>query len=445
MLHSMKTRLTLALAASLILGASVGVEVNAADATSKQAAKAAKQAAKAAKKKAKQTKTTEQVAADQATSQLMQISSEAARTEATGETLPEAAVGASEFGPATTVATGTTTDAQSSATTGGADQERTNPAVIERLPMAPAIPLKAMPVDAQGKAAAQTAPDAAAASGTVNLNDDKVTEAEKAIDEHNRKVSDTQVEEQAHAVNKIPGTPVNPTDLKEEETKKKGGFTLNPITWLFKPVIKLQEQSVRLEQQIMKLTGPIASLQPSMLGLQKKMDGVQGTMGHMQGTLKSTEGTMVKVDKRMAGVQNQMGGVQKQLTGMSSQVGGVRADMRSIQGEMSTINRDINQLREPITDLRDPLLAVQKPIAAVEGKLANLDNQLNDLKALITMVLTSIYIAAGAIAIGTPVAAILVWRHRAKLLPKATPAEKHEEAKLVAAGSEADRQTKTRS
>jgi len=59
---------------------------------------------------------------------------------------------------------------------------------------------------------------------------------------------------------------------------------------------------------------------------------------------------------------------------------------------------------------------------------------------LISMVLTSIYLAAALVAVGTPLAAILVWRNKHKLLPKPSANEARQEAALSAVGSRAEKQ-----
>src|SRR5579885_1901815 len=62
-----------------------------------------------------------------------------------------------------------------------------------------------------------------------------------------------------NAVNQIPGVNV---DEKMFEAKEKK--SLNPVSWFFSPVTKMQKQVVHLEQQIMRLEGPIAGLQKPM-------------------------------------------------------------------------------------------------------------------------------------------------------------------------------------
>jgi len=103
---------------------------------------------------------------------------------------------------------------------------------------------------------AATANASQASNNDVDLNDNKVTAAEKNIDEAQTQQSNKFANRQAAAVNKVSGVEVSPEDLKEKSAKKKH-FSINPISWIFAPVIKLEDQTVRLQQQMMKLTGQL--------------------------------------------------------------------------------------------------------------------------------------------------------------------------------------------
>lgn len=247
--------------------------------------------------------------------------------------------------------------------------------------------------------------------------DARIDKAEKHAYGQALKQGDKFAQQQAHVINKVPGMEVSSEDLKEKEVKK--DFSLNPIAWLFKPVIRLQEQSVRLEQQIMKLTGPIAALQPGMLGLENKMTHVQGQMVNMGGQIG-------RVENKMGDVRGQMAGMQK--------------DISAMRVELGQIKQPITDLKGPIMQLHDPLLDIQKPVSTVGTKLESLDKQLADLKTLISLVLTAIFVSAGMIAVGTPIAAILIWRNKSKLLPKAKPEEEKQEADISRVGKAMDKQ-----
>src|SRR5277367_845121 len=143
-----------------------------------------------------------------------------------------------------------------------------------------------------------------------DVNGTKPTSTEKKLSQQKAIESDKYVNEQAEAINKIPGENVDPNDLKESEVHKKSGGFPNPIGWMLKPVTRLQEQSVKLEQEIMKLTGPIGSLQPSMLRLDKSMSAVQKQMGSMEG-----------------------------------QIGDVGSQMSSMQADIRAMREDLSQLK----------------------------------------------------------------------------------------------------
>jgi hypothetical protein len=172
--------------------------------------------------------------------------------------------------------------------------------------------------------------------------------------------------ETADVVNQVPGVKVKSADLEPPTAPPIKGF--HPIKKLLRPVENLEGMTVKLEQQIMKLEGPIASLQPPMINLQKKMNKVDDHLGLMEG----------------------------RLSGMSSQVNGVREDIANMR-------KDIQELKTPIQQLRGPIGSVAKPLEAVQNQLS--------------LILLAILVAAAAVAIGTPVAAVLMYKNRHKLFP----------------------------
>lgn len=209
---------------------------------------------------------------------------------------------------------------------------------------------------------------------------------------------DKHVKEQTKAINSLPGEKIEEADLSEKKVKEKSKVSLNPVSWLFKPVTQLQSQTIRLEQQIVKLNAPIAALQPSMIDLSTKMKSVHGTMGEVNGS--------------MRGVQQQMGNV-------SGQMDGVRGQLKSMSSDISAMRSELVDLRAPLVNIKEPLVNVAKPLSDVDKRLTNLDKQIGDLKGLLALVLTSIFVAAALVAIGTPIAAIVVWQNRARLFPRA--------------------------
>jgi septal ring factor EnvC (AmiA/AmiB activator) len=176
----------------------------------------------------------------------------------------------------------------------------------------------------------------------------------------------TKAKETADVVNQVPGVKVDSKDLEPPTQPPIKGF--HPIKRLLRPVENLEGMSIKLEQQIMKLTGPISALQPPMISLQGKMNSV---------------------DK-------QLGSMQEQLTSTQTEVKGVRSDIAGMR-------KDIQELKAPLTSLQKPIAGVSKPLEEVQQQL--------------NIVIMAIFVAAIATAIGTPVAAVVLWKYREKLFP----------------------------
>jgi prefoldin subunit 5 len=175
-----------------------------------------------------------------------------------------------------------------------------------------------------------------------------------------------QANDTANVVNQVPGVNVKKEDLEPPTEPPIKGF--HPIKKLLRPVENLEGMSIKLEQQIMKLEGPIAALQPPMQSLQKQMIIVDGQIGTMHG----------------------------QLDSMQTQVQGVRSDLAGMKQE--------------IKELKAPIVSLEKPIAGVATPLEDLNTKLN-------YILGAILVAALAIALGTPLAAVVVYKNRHKLFP----------------------------
>ncbi|HEY9793956.1 MAG TPA: hypothetical protein V6D22_26405 [Candidatus Obscuribacterales bacterium] len=199
----------------------------------------------------------------------------------------------------------------------------------------------------------------------------------------------------AQAVSSIPGVNVDPSLMAKPvfDNPIKG---FHPIKKLLQPVENLEKTSVALGQQIMRLEGPIASLQTPMIGLQTKMTSVEQRMGEMQGKLSNVQGSMVGVTHDMDDIGHQMHGV---------------------RGDLGTMQTRIVQLEKPIIGLREPITAVAHPVEGVQTQLATVQKELADLKSLLSTIIFVILVAAGAIALGTPVAAVMIYKHRRKILP----------------------------
>src|SRR4030095_4612348 len=177
----------------------------------------------------------------------------------------------------------------------------------------------------------------------------------------------------AEALNRVPNVHVHPKQLEPVQLPPIKGF--HPIKKILRPVEQLEAQSIQLQQQVMRLEGPIAALQPSMLGLEKKM---------------------VVVNRQVGSMQSQVAAMQSQLRSVESQVNGARTEIAGIKGELRGIRRPIESLRGPIGQVAQPLTGVQTQLG---------------------FILLAIMVAAVMIAIGTPVAAILIYMNRHKLFP----------------------------
>jgi chromosome segregation ATPase len=199
----------------------------------------------------------------------------------------------------------------------------------------------------------------------------------------------------ANAVNRIPGVHLERKDLQPpaQEAPIRG---FHPIKKMLQPVVRLEKNSVELEQQIMKLEGPIAALQPAMLSLHKKMGTVEQKMENMQGRI------------------GQVGG---QIEGIGGRVDNVGSEMKVISGQMTGVRGDITEVRKDIGLLNGPIKDLHKPLAEVAQPLQTVDQKLEKLAALLTTVLFAILLAAGIIAVGTPIAAILIYKNRKRLFP----------------------------
>jgi len=191
----------------------------------------------------------------------------------------------------------------------------------------------------------------------------------------------------AEAVNTIPGVKVQAQDLEPRELPEIRGF--HPIKRALRPIENMQNMAIRLQQQIMRLEGPIAALQPSMLSLRSRMVDVEKQMG--------------EVDSHLGRVREQVGGVDNQMAAVHKEIAAVRADL-------ATVHRELNRLREPMELLRKPLVGVAEPLTGMQRRL-------DQVQALLASVLAAMFLATITVAVGTPVAALLIYRNRKKLFP----------------------------
>jgi chromosome segregation ATPase len=235
-----------------------------------------------------------------------------------------------------------------------------------------AVSFSAMPALSDTMTAKQkTDPDATKAANldaVRSINGDAKGDAKAHGDNKAQSAAHKEAVETADRVNKMPGGKIQAKDLEADTPEIKG---FHPIKKILQPVENLEGMSVKLEQQIMKLEGPISALQPPMINLQHKMTSVDDSMAKMQSQLKNVQ----------------------------TQMGGVRDDLKTMRGEIS--------------ELKGPILSIQKPLEGVSSPLEALQRQLD-------LVLLSIFIASVGVVIGTPIAAVLIYRYRTKLFPAKT-------------------------
>jgi archaellum component FlaC len=243
-------------------------------------------------------------------------------------------------------------------------------------------------------------------------------DSEAETNRHNvklRPISESQQqanEDTADAVNRIPGTQVESKDLQPPAPEEPiHGF--HPIKKMLQPVVRLEKNSVELEQQIMRLEGPIAGLQPAMLGLQKKITSVEKRMGSMQDSIVHVGGHIDNVGGHIDNVGGHIDNIGGRVNNVGTQMKGISEQMSAVRADINRVRTEIDNLNGPITDLHKPLAEVARPLLTVEQKLEKL-------AALLTTVLFTILVAAGIIAIGTPIAAILIYRYRRRLFPDMT-------------------------
>ncbi|GEM_PF-1158403 len=226
------------------------------------------------------------------------------------------------------------------------------------------------------------APTVKAVSGTIN----KTGKAPKAVVTPAAKKQQQTDQKMVSAANQIDGVNVDPEIFKAEKKGFKLG-NLNPIKWIFKPIIDMQKQVVHLQKQIMRLEAPIAALQKPMVGLRQDMVGVQEQMG---------------------GLRTDIGGIHEQMSGVDTRLGRVEIQL--------------NKIYKPVSELKAPVIGLQKPVQGVNAELQTLKTDLKDLKDVVSLTSTLILVAVIGvgllIVVGTPVAALFAWRHRRTIMQK---------------------------
>lgn len=196
-----------------------------------------------------------------------------------------------------------------------------------------------------------------------------------------------------NASNQINGQHVDPNVMKKNK-KGMGLQVLNPFAWLLKPVTDTQKTVIELQKQIVRLEAPIANLQKPMVGLRQDMQQVDSTMGEVNAKMSTMHGDINNIHK----------------------------GMNSVDRRIAHMERQLGQMYEPIVELKNPVIALRDPVKGVGDQLTTLKSDLKELKQVVsfttTAILAAVLIVGVLIVIGTPIAAIFVWRHRRWIMTK---------------------------
>lgn len=205
-----------------------------------------------------------------------------------------------------------------------------------------------------------------------NKDTAKKVAKEKAADAQNK------------AASKVDNVKVEDDPLSPENKKK---FSLNPINWIFKPVIDMQKRIIHLEKQMMRLEAPITGLQKPMVGLREDM-----------------------------------GGVQQEMKVMHEDINRIHEGMHDTNTKISHIESQLTRMYGPVSELKNPVIALKKPVTGVGDQLTTLKSDLKELKDVVGLTNTAILIAVLGvgflIVVGTPLVAIMAWRHRHWIIEK---------------------------
>lgn len=188
-------------------------------------------------------------------------------------------------------------------------------------------------------------------------------------------------EVKSEAVSEVDGVKLDTGDEKK-------GFTigdLNPFKWIFKPVTDTQKEVRRLGKRITHIETPITDLQKPMVGLRQDMVNVHGQMGEIH-----------------------------------QDISGVRQQTANVDKSLGKVEHNLNRIYEPVVKLKEPVVAMAGPVNNVRGNLQTLKSDMKGLKEVVSVTSTAILVAViGAgllVVIGTPIAALLVWRNRSRIL-----------------------------
>lgn len=242
--------------------------------------------------------------------------------------------------------------------------------------------------------------EAAAAKEEAKQAKSEAKQAAKTAAKNNKKAGGISQSEQErldtatiNASNQINGQHVDPKIMKKQK-KGMGLQVLNPFAWLLKPVTDTQKTVIELQKQIVRLEAPIANLQKPMVGLREDMQQVDSTMDS----------------------------VNEKMTTMHGDITKINSGMNSVDRRIAHMERQLGQMYEPIVELKNPVIALKDPVKGVGDQLTTLKSDLKELKQVVsfttTAILAAVLMVGVLIVVGTPIAAIFVWRHRRWIMQK---------------------------
>ena len=178
------------------------------------------------------------------------------------------------------------------------------------------------------------------------------------------------------------------------------------------------EQMDAMYKQMGNVGGQMEAMQKQMGPIGDKMGAVQSQIGSVGQKMDSMHAQLLSVGHQMEGMHGPLEGVEGQVKQMEAGMSGLREDLKSIRSDLTAVRNQVVELQRPISQIRDPLLEVA-------GPLEGLGKRLDRLQQLVSYVLMSIIIATVGIAIGTPIAAFLIYkRFRGAFFSQALPAGK---------------------
>ncbi len=193
-------------------------------------------------------------------------------------------------------------------------------------------------------------------------------------------------EVKAEAIGEVDGVPLDKNASKPE----KNGFSigdLNPLKYIFAPITDVQKEVKTLTKQITEIETPINELQEPMVGLREDMVNVSGQVGQIR-------------------------------TGIT----GVHKQMNGVDGKLERMEKKLEQIYEPIAELKDPVNGIAVPVNKLHGNITSIMSDMKGINQVVGTTSGAIVLAVVAIGllvvVGTPIAAMVVWKHRSMILSK---------------------------